>query len=357
MSSEQLRRQLDSKRRKRVEAEKKVGEFRRTEARKTEDAAKAMRSAGRTSSDTTRKSKLRTASRRGEEAMKAGAKAAEWQMKAAALLKDESKLIERVAKAEQDERAKEERARQRERLASEREAVAELGRVSIRLDATESTVAEVLRELRQPKPEPLRILMLGSSAAGDLRIGREQDRIRAAVRGALHRDYVEFEGRGAATVNDLLDGITRFRPHVVHFSGHSAEQVIAFEEDIDVNPTEHVVSAEAFATAMAAPDEPPLLILLNSCHSAAQLERLVTGAVPFAIGMSDAILDGDAINYAAHFYAALANGQSLLAAHRTAQAALQLAGLRDPDLPLLAHADDVDPSVAVLVSPSAEWPG
>ena len=33
--------------------------------------------------------------------------------------------------------------------------------------------------------------------------------------------HKQVDVRPAATAADLLDGITRFRPHVVHFSGHS----------------------------------------------------------------------------------------------------------------------------------------
>jgi hypothetical protein len=92
--------------------------------------------------------------------------------------------------------------------------------------------------------------------------------------------------------------------------------------------------------------------LLNSCHSAAQIDQLVKTVTPFAIGMADSIGDGDAINYAAQFYAAIANGQSIASAHASGQAALELAGLDGADLPTLAWAPDVDPMATVLVRPA-----
>jgi len=58
-----------------------------------------------------------------------------------------------------------------------------------------------------------------------------------------------------------------------------------------------------------------LLIVLNSCDSAAQAKRLVDLVAPLTIGMADAIEDVDAINYSAQFYAAVANGQSVHSAH------------------------------------------
>ncbi len=126
--------------------------------------------------------------------------------------------------------------------------------------------------------------MLAASADGGLGVTREQSRIRAAVERALHN--VELDVRPSATTDDLLDGITRFRPHVVHFSGHSSEELVVFEENVDINPNDVIVSAEAFAAAVSATHEPPLLVFLNSCRSAAQIETLVERVAPFAIGMS-----------------------------------------------------------------------
>ncbi|GAB7111081.1 hypothetical protein JCM4814A_94000 [Streptomyces phaeofaciens JCM 4814] len=105
--------------------------------------------------------------------------------------------------------------------------------------------------------------------------------------------------------------------------------------------------------AIAAVDDKPLLVLLNSCHSAAQSGKLVD-TVPFAIGMSDSIGDVDAITYAAWFYAAVADGQSVQAAHLLSRAAIEMNGLLDRDLPTLACTADVDPSATKLVTPPPE---
>lgn len=158
--------------------------------------------------------------------------------------------------------------------------------------------------------------------------------------------------RPSATTVDLLDGITKFRPHVVHFSGHSDEDLIVFKDERDEPHGGVLVTARAFAAAIRATDDPPLLVLLNSCRSAAQIDALVQDVVPFAIGMADEIDDGDAISYAAQFYAAVANGQSIHSAHLSGQAALQLAGLDGADLPTLAWSEGVDPAVTVLVRPA-----
>ncbi|MFE6946036.1 DUF742 domain-containing protein [Streptomyces chartreusis] len=212
------------------------------------------------------------------------------------------------------------------------------------------TTRQVRRELRAPKPEKLRVLLLGASSDGDLRVGREQQRIRAAVQSATHNDLVELDVHPAATADMFLDALRRFRPHVVHFSGHSAQDLIAFEQDVDGFHQSVVVSAGAFARAIAAVDDKPLLVLLNPCHSAAQTASLVE-TVPFTICMSDSIGDLDATTYVARFYAAVTEGQSVQAAHLLSQAAVAMNGLPDHDLPTLACAPDIDPSSAKLVTP------
>lgn len=350
MNASYYRRQLELKRKAKAAAEKKAGDLRRTEASKRGDVTKARAAAAKASSVSAVKSKLSAASRYENQANKAGRDASTWSGKAAKIGQEVAALEVNLAKAEQREREAAEKARQQEKQAAERRAAAAQASLESRLAATETQVSVVLREMRAPKPEKLRVLMLGAASAGDLRVGREQVRIRTAVERALHRDLVELDAYPAATAEHLLDGLVRFRPHVVHFSGHSAQDLIYFEQDVDPHHEEAIVTARAFARAIAAADEPPLLVLLNSCHSVAQAKKLLD-TVPFAIGMSDSIGDTDAITYAARFYASVADGQSIQAAHALGQAAVELAGLLDHDLPTLECLADVDPAAAFLVTP------
>ena len=352
MSVSMYRGQLDRKRKQRLEADKKAGEYRAKESKKRAEAAKSRQVAGSTKSESTMRSKLREAERKEKEAETAGKDAATWQKRAAGYADDEVDITKKLERAVQSEAQAEERKRKREQQQTDRRAAAEQRSLETRVAQTEYVVTEALRQLPAPKPEKLRVLILGASADGGLRVSREQKRIRQAVESALHRDQVELDVRPAATTGDLLDGITRFRPHVVHFSGHSNETLIEFEKDVDeLHDEGAVVTAKAFATAVRATDTPPLLVLLNSCKSAAQVDDLVEDVTPFAIGMADSIEDADAINYATQFYAAVANGQSIASAHASGQAALELAGLDSADLPTLAWADDVDPRSTVLVKP------
>ncbi|MEW2518616.1 hypothetical protein [Actinacidiphila alni] len=294
MSASSIRSQLERKVKAGADAEKKVGEFRTREAAKRMKATSERAAAARASSPTSVKSRLSAAARYEDEANKAAKEAGTWSTTAAKCSREAADLQVKLAKAEQSERDAVEKIRKREQERAERRAVAERWSFESRLSVTENQVRTALKDLRAPKPEPLRVLLLGASSEGDLRVGREQERILAAVRSATHRDLVELQVHPAATADVLLDGLTQFQPHVVHFSGHSSADLIEFEHDADGHHKGAIVTARAFARAIGATDEPPLLVLLNSCESAPQAEKLV-GTVPFAIGMSDTIGDIDAM--------------------------------------------------------------
>jgi CHAT domain len=214
----------------------------------------------------------------------------------------------------------------------------------------EDNITTAMSRLRPPQPEPLRILYLTAASRGDLRVDEEMRRVKAGVQAATHRDLVQIEHKPAATSLDLLDGLTRFKPHVVHFSGHADETVLVFDTGSDNPGPGQRMSAGGFARAISAVDAPPTLVVLNACRSEAQLSGLLD-AVPLAIGMSDNIGDADAMAFAARFYATVADGQSVEGAYRVAKVAMELSGLPDADLPILVNDPAVNPAKVVLVIP------
>ena len=351
MSAAQYRSQLERKRKQRLDAEKKVGECRTKESSKYSEALKLRQQASRAGSELTHKSKLREAERKEKDAVSAGKDASVWQRKLDTLRKEEDRLQSRLSKAEQAESDARDRQRQREEKRAEQKAAKEQAAISRRMEMAESSIREIEARTPPTKPEKLRVLLLGAASAGDLRVSREQSRIRAAVESALHRDQIEIDARPSATLNDLLDGLSKFRPHVVHFSGHGNSSLIQFEDDEDSLHPGVVVTATAFSNAIKATDHAPTLVILNSCRSAPQAVKLVETIVPFAIGMADSIDDADAINYAARFYASVANGESIKAAHSLGKSALELAGLSGAELPTLCWAENVDPRATKLVEP------
>lgn len=264
----------------------------------------------------------------------------------AAAVKKETTAAARAA--EKDRRAAEKRRQDEERRAqaARRQDRRESAR---QISAVETRLSGRIAALAAPRTEKLRILYAAASPEGDLRVSQEVRRVKAAVAAALHRDLVQIEHAADATPGDVLDYLTTFQPHVVHFSGHANEHVLVFDDGTHEGG-ERTVPIGAFMTAMSAPDRPPALVVLNACESATNLESLLA-AVPFAIGMSNTVGDVDAIVFATRFYRSIADGQTIRSALDLARSDMEMSGLPDHDLPTLVCADGADPSSTSLIIP------
>ncbi len=132
------------------------------------------------------------AERKERAAATAGKEANRWSTKAAGYLRGEIALQAKLAKAEQSESTADDRKRAQELKKAEWKARADRSALESRISHAESSVDQIARQLPSPKPEKLRVLILGASADGGLRVGREQKRIRAAVESALHEPLTKY---------------------------------------------------------------------------------------------------------------------------------------------------------------------
>lgn len=353
-SSAQIRQKLADLSKQRAVHEKRIADYRSKQAKKNEEAASYRRRISTASSASMISMHARQADSAEKAALAEGRKVADESKRSADCSSKEAALNKELVAALAREAATEKRSRDRQAAATkqqhDREIRAERTRTQALLAASEHRMSAAMNTLRPPQAEPLRILYLTAASQGDLRVDEEMRRVKAGVQAATLRDLVQIEHKPAATSSDLLDGLTRFKPHVVHFSGHADETVLVFDTGSErVGPGQHV-SADAFARAMSAVDAPPTLVVLNACKSEAQLAGLL-GAVPLAIGMSDSIGDADAMAFAARFYATIADGLSVEGAYKVAKAQMALSGLLDADLPILVNDPAVNPADVVLVIP------
>lgn len=374
--SDDIRKKIAQIAAKRAAVERQHGEASARQAAKNAEHARRQEQAGKASSDGMRRSHLRQAEQALKAALAEGKKIAQLSKKRAEMAKDEGaqqkalgeaikrEAADQEAKAKRerqaedrrraDEKRADERRRREQRRADERRAEQLRLEDQLRTDALLGSAEQRLSEridaaLRPPKKEELRILYATANSGGDLiRVDEEIRRVKAVVRSATHRDQVAVEHLPAATPGDLLDGLTSFRPHVVHFSGHADETVLVFDDGSPSHGPGRAVTADAFKRAMEAPDTPPVLVVLNACNSAAHLRSLL-GKVAVAIGMSDSIGDADALVFATRFYGSLAEGQSVAAALATARVDMEMNGLPDHDLPALEALRGIDPSLVHLV--------
>lgn len=220
--------------------------------------------------------------------------------------------------------------------------------------------------VQSPRPEPLRVLYLTANPEAVetttvypdgtvetngvwLRVEYEVRRVKDMLLRSKFRDMVTIEHLPAATDMDLLEGLNRYRPHVVHFSGHADQWGLLMENDAGTQDGADL-DFGLLARMLGATDEPPRLVVLNACESLAGADELLE-TVPTIIGMSETINDASAVVFAARFYSAIASAQSVATAVEQARVAMIAASLDGYELPQIRTRDGVDPAELLLVRP------
>ena len=171
-----------------------------------------------------------------------------------------------------------------------------------------------------------------------LRLDEELRDIDDGLRRAQHRDRFTLAQRLAVRPRDIQRAMLDEMPQIVHFSGHGeGEEGLVFEDDTG---QAQLISGEALAKLFALfadPQEfpnPIHCVVLNSCYSQLQAEAIAKH-VPYVIGMSRAIGDRAAIEFAVGFYDALGAGRSVEFAFKLGCAAIDLAGKPESVTPIL----------------------
>jgi hypothetical protein len=327
------------------------------------DASAAARrkqdQAGRSRSDSSRRTAMAGAEREAKKAADAQKRIATLQGKIANNTKAIATKRTFLRAAESAElRAQERQADSRRR--KEKKHALEVARLS-RPTAHVKYVAVQL-----PKPEPLRVLYLTASPEAVettiehpdgsietngvwLRVDYEVRQVKDMLRKSTYRDLVTIEHLPAASAMDLLEGLNNHRPHVVHFSGHASSLGLLLENDAGTDAGSEL-DFTLLARMLGATDDPPRLVVLNACESLDGADDLLQ-TVPTVIGMSDEINDASAVTFAARFYSGIASAQSVSTSVEQAKVAMMAASLDGAELPVLRTRDDVDPGDLVLVRP------
>lgn len=377
-TSAQIQQKIAALYTKRADIEKKIGAEQGSKAKKDSEADARTASAAKASSESMRRSYERQAQSARKDALRGSDKIASLSKELAKIAGDvgtQQKALNAAGKSEAatakraadnarrareadqrrdaQERKAGERHRQQERLEDERRREVDRASTAAQIASAEQRFAAEIAIIREPKAEQLRILYATSTAdeKSPLRVDQEMRRVKAAVRASTNRDLVAIEYLPAATPNDVLDALVAFRPHVVHFSGHANESVLVFDEGTDgYGPNKGKrIGPDLFRELLESTDQAPVLVVLNACKSATQLDSLL-GKVAMAIGMDDSIGDVDAIVFATRFYLTLAEGQSVEAALTTARVEMKLNGLVDHDLPTLRAIDGVNPADVRMIT-------
>jgi hypothetical protein len=173
-----------------------------------------------------------------------------------------------------------------------------------------------------------------------LRLDEEVRTIDERLRASEFRDRFDLRDQWAVRIGDLSEGLLRYRPSIVHFSGHGnpTGEIVLERPD----GTSGQVSASALAglfAAVAGNDSAPVCVVFNACFSESMAEA-VADHVACVVGTTTSIGDRAAISFAAGFYRALGYGETIQSAFAIGRNEIELLGLGEETTPKLVSRRD-----------------
>jgi len=190
-------------------------------------------------------------------------------------------------------------------------------------------------------PKPLKsrcILILAANPIDterlrlDLEIKTIKERLDEGEQGRQYRVEIEW----AISATELSKYLLKYKPSIVHFSGHgSPTGEIVLE---GANGRAEVVRAKALVDLFATLKGTETIVL-NACYSMEQATALAK-VVPQVVGMAREIGDDSALRFAGGFYRGLAFGQDYATAFRLGCIEIDLAALPDAVVPHFTTRDE-----------------
>ena len=196
-----------------------------------------------------------------------------------------------------------------------------------------------------------RILFLASnpSDTGRLQLEKEFARIHNKIQDNQGR--LKLYSRWAVTPGDLQSAILKYRPHLIHFSGHgkSGDTTSHGSRGLKLRPKEasglyledntgkaKLVTSDALRELFAifSREFPIEAVIFNACYSQAQA-KAIGPYIKYVIGMQQAIEDTAAMQFSEGFYLGLAAKDDIRLAFKLGKNKISLEGMKDGEVPVL----------------------
>lgn len=189
--------------------------------------------------------------------------------------------------------------------------------------------------LTSQNPPPQRTILVLAASPTDmpgLRLDKEIREIDEGLRLAKKRDNFKLEQRLAARTEDLRRALLQYEPQIVHFCGHGETDGIFLENDAG---TKQLVPKEALTNLFKLFSKRGVqCVVLNACYSDEQAEE-ISEHINFVVGMSRAVGDKAAIQFAVGFYDGLGAGWTYEDAYELGCNAIALEGIPEELTPVL----------------------
>jgi hypothetical protein len=176
------------------------------------------------------------------------------------------------------------------------------------------------------------ILTANPKDTDKLRLDEEVREIQEGLQRSRSRDQFEIISRWAVRPDDLRRALLDHEPQIVHFSGHGVgKDGLVLENNAGQMK---LVSSQALTRLFKLFQDKVECVLLNACYSDVQAEA-IHQHIDHVIGMSQAIGDRAAIEFAVGFYDGLGAGRSYVDAFEFGLAAIDLEGIPETATPQL----------------------
>ena len=171
--------------------------------------------------------------------------------------------------------------------------------------------------------EKIRILFLSANPWNTSRIlvDKEAREIFERLEEGPCRDKFELHKHAAIRPGDLHRLLMKYKPTIVHFSGHGSKNCKIILEGTHGRGKQ--VDPQGLVDLFRFSSQYVRLVLLNACFTSPQASALA-GVIDYSIGISKAIGDRAGVAFAGGFYRALGFGKPVPEAFASAKAELRL---------------------------------
>ncbi|KYC38801.1 adenylate cyclase [Scytonema hofmannii PCC 7110] len=176
------------------------------------------------------------------------------------------------------------------------------------------------------------ILSANPTDTSKLRLDEEVREIQAGLERAKRREQFEIICKWAIRPDDLRRALLDHEPQIVHFSGHgTGTDGLALENNLGET---QLVSTDALARLFKLFKGKIECVLLNACYSELQAKAIYQH-VDYVVGMTQALGDRAAIEFAIGFYDALGAGRTIEDAYEFGCTSIDLEGISESSTPVL----------------------
>src|SRR3954451_12580428 len=171
--------------------------------------------------------------------------------------------------------------------------------------------------------EKIRILFLSANplSTSRVRVDEEARMIQEELERGSKADSFELLIFPAARTKDLQRLLMKYKPHIVHFSGHGSKEKKIVLEDAEGEGMN--IGTRGLVDAFRLHKDYVRVIVLNACMSEPQATAL-SKVIDYTIGIKGLVGDKAAVTFAGAFYLALGFGMPIKDAFVSARGELRM---------------------------------